>query len=329
MAEQGWMGLIVPEQYGGVGMGFLDLMVLIEEFGRNLTPGPFRANANATLALLESATEAQKQAYLPGIAAGTQVWTLAHTEPSARFDANGIALSAVRDGDVYVLNGRKLFVPDSHVADKMVVTARIGGSGAAGVSMFVVDARSPGITHRPLVTMASDRQTEVTFDNVRVAASDLLGEEGNAWPVFQRIANKATVLEAAYLVGLAQMAFEITLDYTKERLQFGQPVASFQALQHMAADMVTDVDGSRYITYQAAWDVAQDEPNADETVHVAKAWVSEASRRVVARAQEMHGGIGFTKDYKIQLYFRRQKAAEVAWGDAEYHRELVGQALGV
>jgi alkylation response protein AidB-like acyl-CoA dehydrogenase len=329
MAEQGWMGLVVPDTYGGVGMGYLDLMVLIEEFGRNLTPGPFRANANATLALLESATEAQKQAYLPGIAAGTQVWTLAHTEPSARFDANGIALSAVRDGDVYVLNGRKLFVPDSHVADKMVVTARTGGSGGDGVSMFVVDARSPGITHRPLVTMASDRQTEVTFDNVRVAASDLLGEEGNAWPVFQRIADKATVLEAAYLVGLAQMAFEITLDYTKERLQFGQPVASFQALQHMAADMVTDVDGSRYITYQAAWDVAQDEPNADETVHVAKAWVSEASRRVVARAQEMHGGIGFTKDYKIQLYFRRQKAAEVAWGDAEYHRELVGQALGV
>jgi alkylation response protein AidB-like acyl-CoA dehydrogenase len=125
------------------------------------------------------------------------------------------------------------------------------------------------------------------------------------------------------------MAFEITLDYTKERLQFGQPVASFQALQHMAADMVTDVDGSRYITYQAAWDVDRGDPVADETVHVAKAYVSEASRRVVAKAQEMHGGIGFTKDYKIQLYFRRQKAAEAAWGDAEYHREFVGQALGI
>jgi alkylation response protein AidB-like acyl-CoA dehydrogenase len=177
--------------------------------------------------------------------------------------------------------------------------------------------------------MASDRQSEVTFDNVRVPSGDILGEEGAAWPVFQRIARRATVLESAYLVGLSQMAFEITLDYTKERLQFGQPVASFQALQHMAADMVTDVDGSRYITYQAAWDVDRGDPVADETVHVAKAYVSEASRRVVAKAQEMHGGIGFTKDYKIQLYFRRQKAAEAAWGDAEYHREFVGQALGI
>src|SRR5690606_36343964 len=160
---------------------------------------------------------------------------------------------------------------------------------------------------------------------VRVPADQLLGEEGKGWPVFQRIARQATVLESMYLVGLSQQAFEITLDYTKEREQFGVKIATFQALQHMAADMVTDVDASRFITYQAAWDVANDEPDAEESVHVAKAWVSEASRRVVARAQEMHGGIGFTKDYKIQLYFRRQKAAEPAWGDAEYHRELVGQ----
>jgi alkylation response protein AidB-like acyl-CoA dehydrogenase len=319
------MGLIVPDTYGGVGMGFLDLMVLIEEFGRNITPGPFRSNSVATIALLEAASEAQKQSYLPGIAAGTQVWALAHTEPSARLDEEGVQLTATRDGDVFVLNGTKLFVPNSHTADKLVVTAR----SANGISMFVVDARAPGVTHRPLVTMASDRQSEVTFDNVRVPAGDILGEEGEAWSVFQRIAHRATVLEAAYLVGLSQMAFEITIDYTKERLQFGQPIATFQAMQHMAADMVTDVDSSRYITYQAAWDVDQEQPVADETVHVAKAWVSEASRRVVAKAQEMHGGIGFTKDYKIQLFFRRQKAAEAAWGDAEYHRELVGQALGI
>ena len=325
MAEQGWMGLIVPDSYGGVGMGYLDLMVLIEEFGRNLTPGPFRSNSVATIALLEAASDAQKQSYLPAIAAGTQVWALAHTEPSARFDEEGVQLSATKDGDVYVLNGTKLFVPNSHVADKMVVTARSG----SGISMFVVDAKAAGVTHRPLVTMASDRQSEVTFDNVRVPAGDILGEEGKAWSVFQRVGQKATVLEAAYLVGLSQMAFEITLNYTKERVQFGQPIASFQAMQHMAADMATDVDASRYITYQAAWDVDTEEDDADETVHVAKAWVSEASRRVVAKAQEMHGGIGFTKDYKIQLYFRRQKAAEVAWGDAEHHRELVGQALGI
>jgi alkylation response protein AidB-like acyl-CoA dehydrogenase len=329
MAEQGWMGLIIPEQYGGVGMGFLDLMVLIEEFGRSLVPGPFFTNCLATLAILEAGSEEQKQALLPSIASGEKVWSLAFTEPSARFDAGGVQLAATRDGDTYVLNGTKLFISDSHVADNLLVVARSGGSDEDGISLLAVDAKAEGVTHSPIVTVAADKQNEVKFVNVRVPASSLLGTESEAWPAFQRVARKATVLESAYLVGLSQMAFEITLDYTKERTQFGQPIAMFQALQHMAADMVTDVDASRYITYQAAWATDEDLDEADESVHVAKAWVSEASRRVVARAQEMHGGIGFTRDYKIQLFYRRQKAAELAWGDAEYHRELVGQALGI
>jgi alkylation response protein AidB-like acyl-CoA dehydrogenase len=326
MAEQGWLGLIIPDTYGGVGMTYMDLVILIEEFGRALVPGPFIPNCIATIALLEAASDAQKQEYLPAIAAGTQAWTLAFTEPSARFDADGVELTAERDGDSYVLNGTKLFIRDSHVADKMVVVARTGENG---ISLFVVDANGPGVRHAPIATIASDKQNEVKFENVRVPAANLLGEEGKAWPVFQRIANKATVLECAYLVGLTQMAFEITLNYTKERVQFGRPIASFQAIQHKAADVVTDVDGSRYITYEAAWAVAGDDEDADEQVHIAKAWTSEASRRVVAQCQQMHGGIGFTKDYKIQLYFRRQKAAELAWGDADYHRDRVGVALGI
>jgi alkylation response protein AidB-like acyl-CoA dehydrogenase len=329
MAEQGWMGLIIPEEYGGVGMGFLDLMVLIEEFGRSLVPGPFATNCVATLGILEAASEEQKQAWLPAIASGEQIWTLAFTEPSARFDADSVALSATRDGDTYVLNGTKLFIRDSHVADRMLVVARTGGSGEHGISLFAVDAKAEGITHSPIVTVASDKQSAISFENVRVPADNLLGVEGEGWPAFQRLARKATVLESAYLVGLSQMAFEITLDYTKERQQFGAAIATFQAMQHMAADMVTEVDSSRYITYQAAWATDEDEPDAENDVHVAKAWVSEASRRVVAKAQEMHGGIGFTKDYKIQLFYRRQKAAELAWGDAEYHREMVGEKLGI
>jgi alkylation response protein AidB-like acyl-CoA dehydrogenase len=304
-------------------------MVLIDEFGRSLVPGPFIPNCVATLGILEAASEQQKQAWLPAIATGEQIWTLAFTEPSARFDADGVALSATRDGDTYVLNGTKLFIRDSHVAGRMLVVARTNGAGEHGISLFAVDARADGVTHSPLVTVAADKQNAVKFENVRVAAEDLLGAESEGWPAFQRVARKATVLESAYLVGLSQMAFEVTLDYTKERQQFGVPIATFQALQHMAADMVTDVDASRYITYKAAWATAGDEAGAEDDVHVAKAWVSEASRRVVARAQEMHGGIGFTRDYKIQLYFRRQKAAELAWGDAEYHRELIGQALGI
>ena len=329
MAEQGWSGLIVPEAYGGVGMTYLDLVILVEEFGRALVPGPFIPNCVATIALLEAASEAQKQAYLPAIAAGSQMWTLAFTEPSGRFDAAGVRLAARRDGDSYVLNGTKLFIRDSHVVDKLVVVARTAGSGDDGVSLFAVDARAPGVRHTPVRTIASDKQNEVKLEDVRVPASDLLGEEGKAWPVFQRIAQKATVIECAYLVGLSQMAFDITLNYTKERVQFGRPIATFQALQHRAADAATDVDSSRYVTYKAAWAIAEEEPDVDEQVHIAKAWVSEASRRVVAAAQQMHGGIGFTKDYKIQLYFRRQKAAELAWGDADHHRELIAQGLGI
>ena len=336
MAEQGWPGLVIPDTYGGVGMTYLDLIILIEEFGRALVPGPFVSNCVATLALLEAGSEQQKQEYLPLLASGTQFWTLAFTEPSARFDAGGVQLRATRDGDAYVLNGTKLFIRDSHTADRMIVVARTSpatGSGRAegedGISLFIVDAGAAGITHNPIRTISSERQNEVKFENVRVPAANLMGQEGKAWSAFNKIANKATVLECAYLVGLTQMAFDITLNYTKERVQFGRPIASFQAMQHKAADIVTDVDGSRYITYLAAWAVAEDEDDADEQTHVAKAWVSEASRRTVAQCQQMHGGIGFTKDYRIQLYYRRQKAGELAWGDADYHRDKVGQLLRV
>ncbi len=278
---------------------------------------------------MEAGSDAQKAQHLPRIASGEQIWTLAFTEPSARFDAEGVQLTAKKDGNDYVLNGTKLFIRDSHVADNMVVVARTGGSGEQGISLFIVDAKAAGITHTPLRTIASDKQTEIKFENVRVPAANLMGAEGQAWPVFKKIANKATVLECAYLVGLAQQDFDITLNYAKERVQFGRPIGSFQAIQHKAADMVTDVDGSRFIMYKAAWAVAEDEADADEQVHMAKAWISDASRRVVAHGQQIHGGIGFTKDYKIQLFFRRQKAAELAWGDADFHRELVAQGMGI
>jgi len=329
MAEQGWQGLIIPDTYGGAGFNFMDLIILIEEFGRALVPGPFIPTTVATLAILAAGSEEQKKQHLPRIASGEQIWTLAFTEPSARFDAEGVQLTAKKEGNDYVLNGTKLFVRDSHVADMMVVVARTGGSGEQGISLFIVDAKAPGVTHTPLRTIASDKQTEIKFENVKVPAANLMGAEGQGWAAFKKVANKATVLECAYLVGLAQQDFDITINYAKERVQFGRPIGSFQAIQHKAADMVTDVDGSRFIMYKAAWAVAEDEPDADEQVHMAKAWISDATRRVVAHGQQIHGGIGFTKDYKIQLFFRRQKAAELAWGDADFHRELVAQGMGI
>ena len=167
------------------------------------------------------------------------------------------------------------------------------------------------------------------FENVKVPKANVLGEVDKGWSVYDRIARKGTVVECAYLVGLAQKDFEISVQYAKDRIQFGRPIGSFQAIQHKAADMVTDVDGARFIMYKAAWSVQENTPDADMDVHMAKAWCSEATRRVVAHGQQIHGGIGFTKEYIIQLYFRRQKASELAWGDADFHREHVAELLKI
>jgi alkylation response protein AidB-like acyl-CoA dehydrogenase len=332
MAEQGWQGLVIPADYGGSGMTFLDLIILIEEFGRALVPGPFVPTmVGGAIPILEMGSEDQKKEFLPKIAAGEMVMTLAFTEPSARFDAEGVELEAKAEGDSYVLNGTKLFVRDSHVSDCMVVVARTkkGAKPEDGITLFLVDSKSPGVTHTLLKTIAGDKQTEVKFENVKVPKGNVLGPVDGGWAPLQRLMLKATVAECAYLVGLAQMDFEISVNYAKERVQFGRPIGSFQAIQHKCADMVTDVDGARFIMYKAAWSVSEDEPDAAMDVHMAKAWCSEATRRVVAQGQQIHGGIGFTKDYKIQLYFRRQKAAELAWGDADYHRELVASGLNL
>jgi alkylation response protein AidB-like acyl-CoA dehydrogenase len=330
MAELGWQGLMIPEQYGGAGFGFLDLIVLLEEFGRALVPGPFIPTMVAASAVMEGGSEQQKQEILPKVASGDLIMTLAFTEPSARFDAQGVELTAAKEGNEYVLNGTKLFVPDAHVADRLVVVARQPGTqGEQGISLFLVDRTSPGISVEVLKTIASDKQCEVRFENVRVPAANLLGQEGQGWAIMQPVIRKATCMEMAYLVGLAQMDFEISVNYAKERVQFGRPIGSFQAIQHKAADMVTDVDGARFIMYRAAWAVAENEPDADLQVSMAKAWVSDATRRVVAHGQQIHGGIGFTKDYKIQLYFRRQKKGELMWGDGDYHREKVADALAI
>jgi alkylation response protein AidB-like acyl-CoA dehydrogenase len=328
MAEQGWQGLLIPDQYGGAGFGYLDLIILIEEFGRALVPGPFISTVvGGTLPLLEAGSDEQKSQYLPQIASGNAIWTLAYTEPSARFDADGVSLEIKDDGNDVVLNGTKLFVRDANVADFMTVVGRRAATkGEDGIEMVIVDAKASGITTTMLKTIAADKQAEVKFENVRVPKANIIP---GGWAAFRKIQRKATVIECAYLVGLAQMDFEISVQYAKDRIQFGRPIGSFQAIQHKAADMVTDVDGARFIMYRAAWSVDQDEEDADINVHMAKAWCSEATRRVVAHGQQIHGGIGFTKDYKIQLYFRRQKAAELAWGDADYHRELVAEELAI
>ncbi|MEE8421313.1 MAG: acyl-CoA dehydrogenase family protein [Dehalococcoidia bacterium] len=323
MAEQGWQGLLIPEQYGGAGFDFLDLCVLLEEFGRALVPGPYMSTVlGGAVPLLEAGSDDQKSEFLPRIASGDLIFTLALTEPSARFDEEGVQCEASVSGDEVTFNGTKLFVSDANVADYMVVAGR----SSKGVTLGIVPTDQDGVEVTQLVTIARDKQCEVKLNG---ATGQLLGTDGGGWESLGPVLQRYTVGECAYLVGLAQMDFEISVDYAKERVQFGRPIGSFQAIQHKCADMVTDVDGSRFIMYKAAWSVNSGQDDAPIDVNMAKAWCSEATRRVVAHGQQIHGGIGFTKDYKIQLYFRRQKRAELAFGDADYHRELVAQGLGI
>ncbi|HJX70255.1 MAG TPA: acyl-CoA dehydrogenase family protein [Dehalococcoidia bacterium] len=330
MAELGWMGLVFPEKYGGGGMSLLELAVLLEEMGRACLPGPFFSTVIlAGLAILEGGTEEQKQEFLPRIANGEAILTLALNEPGAEQDANCINLKAVPEGDDYLLDGTKLFVSDAHIADYMVcVTRTKKGAGEDGITLFLLEAKSPGINYTLLRTLAGDKQCEVGFDRVRVPKWNMLGKPNHGWAIVEKVLQKAIVAKCAEMVGGAQQALEISVSYAKERKQFGRPIGSFQVIQHYCANMATDVDSSRFLTYQAAWRVSQGLPCTRE-VAIAKAWVSEAYRRVTAQGQQIHGGIGFTKEHDMPLYYKRAKAAELSFGGVDSQLEIVaGELLG-
>jgi alkylation response protein AidB-like acyl-CoA dehydrogenase len=331
IAELGWPGLMFPEQYGGSGYSFVELCVLMEELGRALLPSPFHsAVLTFGLPILFAGSEAQKQRYLAALASGKMLGTLALTEPSASFEPSGISVRADSHGGKFVLNGTKLFVLNAHTADELLVAVRTSDSGGPeqGISLLLVPGKAAGVEMTPLQTIASDRQFEVEFRNVEVGADALVGPLHDGWQMIKKTLDYATVAKCAEMVGIAQVAFDMAVDYAKNRVQFGRPIGSFQAIKHKCADMVIDVDGSRFITYRAAWCLAEGLDAAKE-IAMAKAWTSDACRRVCAQAHQIHGGIGFTKEYDLQLYFRRAKQGEVLYGDADWHREIVAQEIGL
>jgi alkylation response protein AidB-like acyl-CoA dehydrogenase len=327
MAGLGWMGLVFPEKYGGLNMTFLELAVLLEEMGRACLPGPyFSAVFLGGLPILEAGTEEQKHEFLPKIASGEMIVTMALTERSGTYEPSGIETRATPQGDNYIINGTKLFVIDAHLADYMIVVARSAPGRSRGISLFLVDARSPGVESTVLKTIASDRQCKVVFNKVAVSKKNLLSKLNHGWPLVERVLLLAAAGKCAEMIGGAQQVLEMTVDYAKQRVQFGRPIGAFQAIQHHCASMAIDVEGSRFITYQATWMLSQNMP-CNKEISMAKAWVSDAYRRVVALGHQVHGAIGFTKDHDMQLYFRRAKAGEVLFGDGDYHREKVAQAL--
>ena len=330
MAELGWMGLAIPDAYGGMGMTFLDLAVLCEEMGRAVLPGPFLASVIlGGFTLLEGGSEEQKKTYLPKISSGEAIFTVAITEPNVSYDPGDMTVKAIASGDEYVIDGTKLFVNDAHIADYIIVVARTkAGKTANGITLFLVDAKANGIKTTVLKTIDGNKQCEVVFNKVRVPKANVIGEVNKGWAIIEKTLDKAAVAKCAEMVGGAQAALDLSVAYAKERIQFGKPIGSFQAIQHHCANMLIDVESSRFLTYQAAWKIA-DGGDAAIEVSMAKAWTSEAYRRVTRLGHQIHGGIGFCMDHTMPLYFKHCKAAESLFGGPEWHREQVAQELGL
>ena len=330
MAELGWMSLIFPEEYEGMGSSFLDLAILLEEMGRACLPSPFFPSIIlGGLTLLEAGNEEQKREFLPQVAGGRLLLTLALTEQGGGYTPDSVQVKASKENRAYVIEGTKLFVPDAHIADYIICAARTKeGTQEEGITLFLVDAKNSGITCNPLITIAGDRQFELAFRNVKVPKENVLGEIDEGWRYIKKVWPKIVVARCAEMVGGAQQVLEMTVDYAKQRIQFGRPIGSFQIIQHYCADMLTYVDSSRFITYQVAWMLSEGIPCSRE-VAVAKAWLSEAFRKVTTLAHQIHGAIAYTEAHDLYLYTKRAKAWELLFGGADFHLDRVAKEMGL
>ena len=328
--ELGWPAVLVPEAYGGLGLTWVELVALLEITGEHLLCSPlFSTVCLAGNALLTAGSEAQKQEHLPALAEGQLRGTLAFSEPSGRWDAAGIAATARRDGDTYVLTGTKRYVPDGHCADLLVVAARGEGSeGEAGINLFLVPGDTAGLEVTPLVTMdQTRRQAHLELRDVRVPAAARMGEEGAAWPALRKTLDLACVAVAAEQVGGAQRCLDLSVAYAKERVQFGRPIGSFQAIKHKCADMMLLVESARSAAYYAACVAAEDGEDLPIAASLAKATGSDAYFRCAAESLQIFGGVGFTWEYDPHLYFKRAKSSETFLGDASLHRERIASHI--
>jgi 3-oxocholest-4-en-26-oyl-CoA dehydrogenase beta subunit len=324
MADLGWMGSVFPEDFGGTNGNFLDLILLLREMGRALVPGPFIPTMLSGLAILQYGQESQKEKFLPSLIEGKTIIVPAFSKPDSRsLIPSGEEQTRVGEKG-YAVSGTRIFVPYPKAANWYLYQA----DSELGTSLFLVDCRSQGIKWNLFPTIAGDKQGVVVFDKVPVLTENILvsGEKGDE--ALRQIGDWGALFQCAYILGMLEKVLEMTTEHAKQREQFGKYIGSFQAIQHQCADMATEIDKVKFLTYQAAWNLSEGMPAAKE-ISMAKAKASDASRNVCMLGIKIHGGIGISEEHDMQLFFRRAKAAELSFGDGDYHRERIAQQIGL
>ncbi len=326
--EMGWLGVIIPEQYGGTGNPLTSAGVLFEALGTGPLPGPyFSSGILGSLIILEAGIEEQKQRILPAIAEGEQILTLALTEPEYSWEPGAVQTTATSKNGDFVLNGVKLFTIDAQAATHFIVVARTEkGAEAKGISLFLVDSKSDGVSVRRLPGFFSDRSFEVKLDSVKVPRSAMLGDGGEEWPALKQAIDKSIPVLCAYKVGGCQAVLEMTLEYSRTRVQFGQPIGRFQRVQDMIIEMVDHLEAARWTTYEALWKLDTQRP-AEESVHLAKAVSSEAYWQVCTLAHQVFSGISYSKEHPVSFHTRASRYLYNFLGEPSYHRQQIAQLL--
>ena len=328
MADLGWLGMSLPEQYGGQGLPLVYLGLIIEEMGRVMAPVPMHSTMVAALTIESDGSDQQKQDILPAVADGKMVLTWAVHERDARLIPEAMNLEAKADGDGWILNGTKMFVDNFIVAERCLVACRTSPASDTnqGISLFLVDPNGTGVNQTALVTLAKDKQSRVDFKDHRVESAALVGEVDQGWPIIEAMLDRGTALLCCQMVGAARKDSEMAIEYAKNRVAFGRPIGSFQSVQHMLADMLLHVDGGEMLTFEALWKMDQGLPASVE-VSQAKAFCNEKCESVVRTSQVIHGGIGFMMEFDLHLWFRRVTAWSLRMGTTYDHRAKIASAL--
>ena len=330
MADLGWPSLAVPEEYGGLGQGWVDLGVVSEVMGNYACPSPLLSSAVlAAQAILAAGSEEQKQAMLPGIAAGQQIYTLAYTEPDYSWSPGAVNLAATANNGGYTLNGTKLFIPDANIADRILVVARTAAGAEDGLGLFAVDRVAPGVSVRVMDGWIGPKACEVNFNNVSVSAADVIGDPAGAWSAVESAMDRATAVLCAFMAGGTQRVYDMTREYSQSRIAFGVPIGTFQRVQDHVIDALTDADSAKWTAFEALWQLDEGMADAPVGVSTAKAVASLGFPRACDAAHHVHAGIGADLEYGLTQYTKRARTLQHYLGDHVYHKARMARLMSL